>query len=185
MHFPPTPIIFFLEAHGAEGGDFWTQVVHSNVINIAIAFVFLVWVFKRFNLLDILEQRQNKVMLELKEAEEKRDKALAELNQIEKRTAGLTEEVSHILKDAEETAGMVATGIIRSAEAEADKLLENAQKRAALEEKSAVRELEHRLMLEAIHGAKELLENTLSDADKQQSVEDFVSVLPDLIRKGI
>ena len=158
-------------------------IIHSNIINILIAAIFLVWVFKRYNLLSILDKRQAQVIKDLKDAEEKREKALQELEALEKRSMKLKEEVASILDEAQKSAEMVGQSILQNAEDDARKLMENAQKRIAQESRTAARELENRLMHEAIHAAQQLLESTLDDKDKHRSIEDFVQSLPDLVKK--
>lgn len=179
------PVIFFLQEHTAESASFWDQVVHSNILNFLIAVVFLVWVFRKFNLLSLLSKRQEQIVKELKDAEEKRNKALSEMAEIEKRTVKLSTEVESILNEAQKTAEEVSQTLIKNAEAEAEKIVSNAQKRIALEQRTASRELEQRLMMEAVHGARQLLESTLNDEDKHRSVEEFVAALPDLYEKEL
>jgi F-type H+-transporting ATPase subunit b len=158
-------------------------IIHSNIINVLIAAIFLIWVFKRFKLLSILDKRQAQVIKDLKDAEAKREKALQELDVLEKRSLKLREEVEIILDEAQKSAEMVGQSILHNAEEEARKLMDNAQKRIALESRTAARELETRLMQEAIYAAQQLLENTLDEADKHRSIEDFVQSLPELVKK--
>jgi F-type H+-transporting ATPase subunit b len=164
---------------------FWEQILQSNIINFLFAFAVLVWIFRKFNVVSILDKRHNEILLGLKAAEERRTKALEELQEIEKRTANLTQEVESILKDAQQTAEAVAQSIVNTAEDEASKILTNTQKRIELEQKTASRDLEQRLMHEAIYAARQLLENTLNDQDRQRSVDDFIVTLPELYEKEL
>lgn len=179
------PLILLNTAPLAEAADpsFWDIVVRSNFLNFCIAFAALAFLFKKFNLLGLLDKRQESIAKELKDAEAKRDQALADLQAIETRSAQLKTEMDTLLKEAELTAGQVAQSIVDNAEAEAQKILDNAQKRVVQEQKTAARDLESRLMAEAIHAAQELLENTLSKDDKKQSVVMFIDQLPALAEK--
>lgn len=179
------PVLFFLSTHGAESQGLWETIVNSNFLNFLIAAVFLFWVFTKFNLLSILDKRRDDIVKALKDAEAKRTQAMADLKAIEERTAKLTGEVETIIKDAEASAEMVASGIVKNAEEEAEKIIQNAKRRIEMEEKTAARELESRLMQEAIYGARQLLESTLSDDDRRRSVEAFVSDLPELYQKEL
>lgn len=185
MNLLSQPVFYILQAHGEAVPSMWESIINSNIINFLIAFLALVWVFKRFKLLSILDQRQAKIVQALQEAEEKRQQALKDLDAIEKRMAQLNQEVDAILSDAQHSAEDIANSIVQQAQEDAEKLLANAQKRIAMEQKTASRELEQRLMHEAIHAARELLENTLSEADKHRSVEDFVASLPKLYSQGV
>ncbi len=175
---------YLLTVHEAPT-SLWESIVHSNIINFCIALGFLIWVFWKFQLGNVLVQRQAQIVKSLQEAEAQREKALEDLRLLEQRAAQLEVEVQGILKQAEATAAMVAENIIQSATEEADKMLRNAQRRVELEQRQAARELERRLTLEALHGAQELLENTLSKEDKLRSVEDFVNALPSLVKKEV
>ncbi len=179
------PVFFLLQEQAAENQNWWQTLVHSNVLNFLIAAAFLVWIFCRYNLLSYLDNSQLKVIQELKDAEEKRAKALTDLEEIEKRTAQLVQEVDSIIQDAHHTAELVGQSLVKNAEEEAKKILENAQKRIALEEKTIARDLEHRLMQEAIYSAKQLLETTLTEEDKHRSIESFVTLLPDLYAQEV
>jgi F-type H+-transporting ATPase subunit b len=185
---PIQPIFLFLQEtaseHAAQPG-LVDALIHSNILNFLIAFGFLFWVVKRFKLASLLDDQQQKVVKALQEAEAKRAKALADMTEIEKRTAKLSQEVEALIGEAQKTAELVAETIVKNAETEADKIVSNAKKRIELEQKIASRELEERLMKEAIHGARQLLESTLSDDDRHRSVEDFVANLPDLYEKEL
>ncbi len=177
-------IFFFLQAHHeAASRSLWETIVQSNALNFAIALGVILWIVSKFKLHKALDVRQNNIIEELKLAEAQKAKALEDLKAIEQRTAHLTTEVETIIKEAQSTAEMIAKTIVSDAEAEASKVMENARKRVQLEEKTAARELERRLMHEAIYSAKQLLENTLSHDDKQRSVQDFVESLPELYKK--
>lgn len=185
MHSAAQPVFFLLQEHTATNQSLWETLVQSNFLNFLIAAIVLLWVIKRFRLLSILDKRQADVIQKLRDAEDKRAKALQELEEIEKRMLKLTQEVDSILKEAHQTAEMVAKTVIEGAEEEADKILSNAQRRVELEERTAARELEQRLIREAIHGARQLLESSLTVEDKQRSVDDFITALPELYRKEL
>lgn len=176
-------MFFFLQEHVTANPSLWDTIVQSNILNVLIAVAFLAWLINKVNVPALLESKQSQIVKELNDAEERRAKALQEVEELEKRSAKLADEVESLLKDAQQTAHLVSQSILNNAEEEAQKILSNAQKRIVLEQKTASRELEQRLMREAIHGSRQLLENTLNDKDKHRSVEDFVASLPALYEK--
>lgn len=176
-------VFYFLSASTANNASLWETIVKTNIINFLIAAIALIWVIKKFNLISVLDKRQNSVIKALKESEERRNRAFKDLEEVEKRTSNLAQEVETLLQDAKQTAKIVADGIIGSAEEEASKMIEQAKKRIELEEKFAARELEQRLIQEAIYSARQLLENTLTIEDKQRSIDEFVLALPELSKK--
>lgn len=180
-----TPFMMFLNAHAASHPVTFEALVQSNIFNVVIAFSALAFIIKKFNVGGLLEKRQSFIVAELKDAEAKRDQAMKDLAEIEARSAKLKQEVETMLQDAEKTAASVADSILSQAQDEASRLISTAQKRIEQEEKQAARDLEQRLMIEAIHGARQLLESTLSKDDQIASVEAFIEQLPELLEKEL
>lgn len=174
------PTFFLLTAHAEEPVSLMGKIVESNVLNFLLVVLLLTWIFKKVGVIALLDKQKAKIAQELADAEARKAQALKELADIEKQTQNLSQETSRILSEAETTGAQMAASLIESAEQEAQKLLENAEKRIALEEKRLVRELEERLVREAVHGAREMLSATLSDQDRERSVSDFIQVLPQL-----
>jgi F-type H+-transporting ATPase subunit b len=177
------PLTYLMSTQGTSP-DVWHSIVQSNILNVIVAAVFLAWVIRKINVGRVLDERRQRISEELATSETRRQVAQAELDALEKRAASLHEEVAAIIRDAEQTARQVADAILTSAEGDAAAIRANAQKRQLLDEKNAARSLEARLMREALHGAQQFLETTLSDEDKRQSVEAFIEALPELAKTG-
>lgn len=166
--------------HQAASGGLWGYILESNVINVAIVLLFLVWLLNKIKIGQLIHGRRQSISQSLQEAEAKRDKALEQLDQLEKRLASLEQEANKVVTEAEQSAQEMARRIVEQAEVDAAKLLEQANKRSQLELKQAALTLEKRLMHEAIVATREFLSATLSDQDKRKSVEVFLDELPAL-----
>lgn len=189
MNFLPLSQILIL-ATGAEAhvelpavGSF-DYFVQSNLFNIVLVGILLFFIVRNIQVSQKLKEFQQRTINNIEQAEVEQQKANEQLAALEKRAKGVDTEVQTILKTAEENAKVLANNIVTQAEQDAQRLLENAQKRIILEEKQKADELRKRLMQEAIVAAKELLENTLSKDDKVESVEQFITQLPQVVKGG-
>jgi F-type H+-transporting ATPase subunit b len=158
------------EAHAIT----WDAIVHSNIINVVLAAIFLFVVIRKIQVGNLLENRRTQIQTELDSAKALKEQTLAEVESLKAQAAQIQSELGKMTQEAEETATRVASQIVREAEHEAQKLLDAAQKRIEQESSQLARSVEKRLMQEALHGARQLLESTLSEADRKQSVEAFI-----------
>ncbi len=168
--------LFLLSAGHGEGLSFFDWLLSTNAINIAIAFVLLVYVVKKFNLLGIFDTQQEKIRKEVETLEQEKKAALKELNTIKKQTKNLSDEVESILNDAKTSAETLSEQILADAQRDASKIVEMSKKRIEVEQRSAMKTLEKRLLLDSIEDAQKELVN-LSDDDKGRSVESFINEL--------
>ncbi len=67
--------------------------------------------------------------------------------------------------------------MLANARAEASAIIENAKKRVELEQRSAMKAIQARLLDEAIGDARQELENTMTDESRANSVDGFIASL--------
>jgi len=168
--------MFLLEAH-AETGGLWERIVHSNLINILLIVALLVWVAKKQNIPAAIDGQREKIAGEIMLAQKQKQEAEAKLAAVQKQTANLKKDVEEILSTAHSSAETLSNQIIANAQAEAAAIVENARKRVELEQRSAMKALQARLLDEAIQDAQAELSASMSDSDRVQSVEDFIASL--------
>jgi F-type H+-transporting ATPase subunit b len=164
--------------HAAPALGSWAYILQSNVINVAIVALFLGFMLSKLNLGKTINGKQQRVIDEIDSAEVRQKEAETKLDALSKRTNELEAEVQQIINEAKANAERLKTSILEDAETQAEKLRQNALKRLALEEKQRLAETQRRLMDEAVLATKALLENTLSQEDRIQSVEAFIDQLP-------
>ena len=170
--------VFFLMASAGEQ-DFLSWLVSTNVFNIVMMALVLGFLIKKFNLLNVFDERRETVRKEVEALEAKRDEAFAELETIKQKTQNLSDEVEAVLKQAESAASGLSQQILDDARLEAEKIVEASKKRMEMEQRTAVALLEKRLLAEAIQDAQSELA-ALSDDDKHRSVDSFIDALPQL-----
>lgn len=161
----------------AEPTGLWETLVQSNTINFLIAVALLAFVIGKLNLGKGIEGTRQKVIDELQALEVARKEAEARLSQIKSQTANLQQEVASILSDAKTSAESLSQQIIRDARTDADKIIDNAKRRVEMEQKASAKELERRLLNDALSDARLELAQQVSGDDQKRSVEAFIRSL--------
>jgi F-type H+-transporting ATPase subunit b len=174
--------IYLLAA--TEGGEhpltLWDKILESNLFNIVLVALILGFLAKKFNLMGGIESKQAQIAAEIQTIENQKKEALTQLEEAKRRTANLQSEVADILNNARESANSLSSQIIADANAESTKIIEHARKRVELEQRSALKDLEKRLLNDALLDARSELANSLNAADQKRSVEAFLDDLTQL-----
>ena len=174
------PVTVAIAAHELPSFGSLEYIKESNVVNILIVAIFLIWILNKAQVGQKLKGYQSRIIDSLDKAESKQRQAESKLQEVEVRLSKLDVEVAQILTEAKSNAENMAKRIVSDAEADAKKIIDQAHRRIALEEKQRLAEVQERLMTEAIVATRELLSNTLSNDDKIQSVESFIEQIPEL-----
>lgn len=169
--------LYLLEAHAEAPHDLMGAILQSNLLNVIIVLLILGWVIKKQNLLSGIDTQREKIAAEVSQVEQRKQDALKQLEDVKRRTASLKDEVEAILKNARESAEALSAQIIADAKMESTKIVDNAKKRVDLEQRSAAKELERRLLNDALADAREELAKTQTAKDQHRSVEAFLEEL--------
>lgn len=172
--------LFLLQAHAEAGSGLWDKLVHSNMLNLLLVVVVLGWVIRKQNLLGGIETQRSKIAGELMAIERQKQDALAQLQEIQQRTGRLESEVDGILQNARKSAETLSAQMLSDARTEAGKIVENAKSRVGLEQRAALKDLQARLLNEAVVDAREEMTRSLSVPDQKRSIEAFLDELPSL-----
>jgi F-type H+-transporting ATPase subunit b len=162
-------------------GSFWHTLVQTNLFNFILAAFILGYLAYRMNVVKMLDDKRLSIMAEMNEAEARREKAESDIQGLENRRLQLENDLNKMIIDAETSAKQLAETMIQQAQEDSVKLRAQALKRIEQEQLSLKRELEARLVQDAIVATKALLENTLTDADKLSTVEAFMENLPQVL----
>lgn len=174
--------VFLLQAGEGHGHSMtlMQQLEHSNVFNVVLVALILGFLAKKFNLFGGIEAQRNKMASEIEAVELQKKQALEQLEEAKRKTANLKSEVDEILKSARESAESMSSQILSDARNESSKIIENAKKRVELEQRSAIKDLERRLLNDALSDARSELASNLNAADQKRSVETFLDELSQL-----
>ena len=165
---------------GHESLSLMERIQNSNVVNILLVVFILGFLAKKFNLVGGIDAQRSKISDEILTIENQKKEALAQLDEAKSRTANLKSEVDEILSTARESAESLSAQILADAKAESAKIVENAKKRVELEQRASIKELEKRLLNDALLEARSELANTVTTQDQKRSVETFLDELSQL-----
>ena len=164
-------------AKHADHPSFFDLLIHSNIINIAIAFAIIAWAIKKFNLLSGIDDAQKKIIDDLRNAEVSKEKAIETLKEAEVQLSKAKNEADTIIKNTEKLALKMKEDIIKEAEADAERILLQAKKAIENEKEQARIEIQRNLTAAALEVAKDNIKTSLDDNWHQQIVQDFVDNL--------
>lgn len=165
---------------GHESLSLMERIQESNVVNIILVALILGFLAKKFNLIGGIDAQRAKIGDEIQSIENQKKEALAQLEEAKRRTANLKSEVDEILSAARESAEALSAQILSDAKSESSKIVENARKRVELEQRASIKELEKRLLNDALLDARSELANTITAQDQKRSVETFLDELSQL-----
>ncbi len=178
MNFLPQASVYLLQAHeGPEQLTLWHRILESNVINVVIVALILGFLIKKFNLLNGIDAKREQIATEIQAFEARKKEAQAQLEATQRLTANLKNEVEDILNTARESAEVLSAQILNDAKLESVKIIDNTKRRVELEQRSAIKELERRLLNEALQDARAELAQSLSAEQQKRSVESFLDEL--------
>lgn len=172
--------VFWLQAHHESGEhpmSLLQQLEHSNVFNVLLVAFILGFVAKKLNLFGSIDVQRQKLAAEIEAVELQKKKALEQLEETQRKTSNLNDEINEILSTARASAESMSNQILGDARNESAKIVENAKKRVELEQRAAIKDLERRLLNDALADARTELASQLSAADQKRSVETFLDEL--------
>ncbi len=172
--------VFWLQAHHESGEhpmSFLQQLEQSNVFNVLLVALILGFVAKKLNLFGSIDVQRQKLAAEIEAVELQKKKALEQLEETQRKTSNLNDEINEILSTARASAESMSNQILSDARNESTKIVENAKKRVELEQRAAIKDLERRLLNDALADARTELASQLSAADQKRSVETFLDEL--------
>lgn len=170
--------LYLLAVHGEM--SLWDRIVNSNLLNFLLIALILGWIIKKNNLLSGIDAQRAKIAEEVEQVEQQKQKSLAQLEEIQRKTDNLKSEVEGILTNARESAEKLSAQIIADAKLESSKIVENAKKRVELEQRAAAKDLEKRLLNDALADARVELARTLTPKEQGRSVEAFIEEIAHL-----
>lgn len=169
--------IFWLTASGNESGGLLESLIHSNVINILLVALLLGFLIRKFNLFQGVENRRAQIAAEIQAAEARKAEALAQLEEANRKSKRLKAELDEIMKSAADSAQALSAQIVEDARQEAARIVENARKRVALEQRTAVKDLERRLLSDSLRDTRVELAAAMTPQHQRRSVEAFLDDL--------
>lgn len=138
---------------------------------------------KRLNLFKGFADKQRAVAQEIESAQRRKQEALSALEQIQGRMQTIQGDIDAILSQAQSAAETLSTQMLTDAQAEAQKIVDAARARIEVEQKTAAKMLETRLLKEALSDTRQELKRLPQDA-QQRAIDDFIDALPTARAQG-
>lgn len=155
----------------------WDILVKSDLLNIAVLLIVLIYLGNRF-LPKIIEERKKQISKELEGAKEARTKAENELREIQEKVKKVDEEVGQIKKEAKKTAEILKKQIEDDTEKELLKLKEKVEKEIISSQEEAIQDIKKSASEEALRLAEDALGKISKNEEIQKKlVDDFVAGL--------
>lgn len=173
-----TFFILATEAHGAERGLFGinTNLFETNLINLAIFVGVLVYFGKKV-LIDLLNERREKIAQAVQEAQEQQQKAAAALAQEEKNLAQAQAEAERIRQEAEQRAKEAQAAIASQSEKDIQRLKDMASQDLNSRQEAAIAELRRRVTAMALERAESRLTSQLDESSQQAIINRSIAEL--------
>lgn len=150
------------------------MLIETNLINFFIALALILWLVNKLNVAGKMRDARERLKSEIETLERNKAATQADLQALKQRTSRLNEEVTDIINQAKISAEAMGKQILDTARLDADKILDASKKRIEMEQKSAARDLEKRLLADALQDARLELAQNLNAADQKRSVEAFL-----------
>ena len=149
------------------------QLLHDSVLlAISVFFLFLLLSYLLFNpVRKFMEDRQNKIAGELKDAENDKEEAAKLRAQYEEKLKAIDKEADEILAEARKKALANETKIIAEAKEEASRIIANAHEQVVLEQKKVQDEMKQQMITVAALMAQKVVSKNI-DTTLQDSLVD-------------
>lgn len=142
-------------------------------VNLLILYVFFrIFLFKPVN--KILEERQNLIEKDLKEAGESKEKAEALKQEYQKVLDNAEEEQIQIIKEAKERAQIAYNKKIEESREEAARIMEEANHTIELERQKSMEQAQSEIAGVALLAAQKVLQKSVDAEDNKKLIGDFL-----------
>lgn len=158
------------------------QLEPGMIIWTWVTFLVLLYVLKKFGwkpLLNMVEERENRIAESLKRAEEARMEAEKLLEEQDRQLAKTQEEVQAMLKESRLMAEKVRNDIIEKAREDANKLMERARRDIEKERQMALMSLRNQVADLVVQATSKLIQVSLDEDKHRELIDEYIQRLDD------
>jgi len=152
--------------------------MHVQVLTHIVCFFIVFWILKRFAfgpILEVIDERRERIQSDLQQAEELRKKADADHRALEERLSHIEEEARARMQELIAEGRRVAESIQESARRESAEMIQKAQKNIEYETEKAREVIKKDIINMTIEATEHLLKQRLDDAGHRQLIGDFLA----------
>ena len=171
-------LLLAVEASGVEESGFGLNfdLLDTNLINLVIIIGVLI-VFGRKFLGETLSSRRSQIQTEIQDAEQRKQKAASELASQQQKLAQAQAEAKKLLEDANKRAESAKAAILAQADKDIERLQAEAQKDVSSQQDKIATQLRQYVAEKALIAAESLCKSELNDASQQQLIDRSISML--------
>nr|YP_009297222.1 ATP synthase CFO B chain subunit I [Porphyridium sordidum]AOM66565.1 ATP synthase CFO B chain subunit I [Porphyridium sordidum] len=162
--------------HSAKGLSINTNILDTNIINLAILISALIYLGKGA-LGKILSNRQEKVFAAIQEAEIKLEQANQRLAEAEKQLEQTQSVIAQIKKDAENTAKKIRDSLLEQGKADTQRLLASSQSSIKSTENEIRKQIQQQIVSLALKRVNIQLKNQINDNVKISIIDSNLAML--------
>jgi len=158
------------------------QLEPGMIIWTWVTFLVLLFVLKKVAwkpLLNMVEERENRIAESLKRAEEARMEAEKLLEEQHRQLAKTQEEVQAMLKESRLMAEKVRNDIIEKAREDANKLMERARRDIEKERQMALMSLRNQVADLVVQATSKLIQVSLDEDKHRELIDEYIQRLDD------
>lgn len=157
----------------------WNKLITSNTFNFLVMLFLLVWIIKKFDLIDIISKSSQSIKKNIKDSELEKEKSSSNYNNVVKSVENLDSVISEHIKNAERKADDIRNEILLNASKKAEMINDNILKTIISEEKNASSRLISKTVEESTKTAKEKIIKILKEKPEihQKIIEDSIKKL--------
>lgn len=164
-------------AHTAHQPNAWDMFVGSNLLNVLILAIALVYLGNKF-LPKMIDERKRQISKELEDAKQARIKAEKELENIKHKTENVLQEIEQMKDEAKKTALTIKKQIEDDTEKELSDLRLKIKKEISSSHEEAIQDIKKSASMTAIKLAEQALSKITSNQEIQKKLaDDFISEL--------
>jgi F-type H+-transporting ATPase subunit b len=164
----------------AEAGGLFDTVLYSNLINVLIVIVFLVWIVRKYNILSLLAKKRNEILEAIHNVKEERRVKQNALEQTKQKVKNSDQEVAKLIDEGKEVAATLSDRAIKNAEQDAADMQKKAQSSVESESRIATNRIMQTITNSAFVIAEEHIKNTIDEGRHRKYIDDFIGKLDNL-----
>lgn len=170
-----TVLLLATEA-GSRGIGINTNILETNLINLGILIVVLVY-FGRGFLGKILNERRSTIQEAIKEAEQRQQQAQASLAEQQQKLTVAQTDAQRILAEAEERAKTVRDSILAKATEDVERMKATASAELDSDRERVISQLRSQIATQAIELAESQLKQHLNDNVQERLIDQSLALL--------
>lgn len=155
-------------------------VVDAGIMALAVGIMFFILSYLLFNpVRDMLKKRQDKIEEDLKNAEDQKTEAIALKAEYDDKLKNVGKEVDEILSEGRKKALKRENEIIDEAKAEADKILERANKEIELEKSKVKDDVKQEIIAVAQCMAGKIITASIDEKTQEKLIDEALNEMGD------